>query len=227
MAERVRPAVPGSNVTDETRLEAFASLTKTFEQQRKDAEVAKTSRGIHSANIKNWKEKGIRVEPMKKVIKERFEDPSDTLRDIHEEIRLRAITNMPTIQADLSAIWNPINIPTDKALEYSRQRWYDDGAFCGRNGQARESNPHTGGSDAYDCWDRGWLNDQERIARAMRDGEKPAADASRKRPERNGVEPRKEPEVEAKLQAASRKKGAAKPKSQPRKKAGDGSAAVH
>lgn len=185
MVERVRAAPkPGDNVTDETRVEALASLTATFNAQREASEEARVLKAEHADNLKRWKARGIRLNPIKKVIKERFEDPADVLADLHEETRLRALTNMPNIQQDLVALWAPVEVPEDKKAELDRMRWRDDGAFAGREGQPRDRNPHQAGSDAYDCWDRGWLEDQTRIAKAMADGTEPHVDTSKAKPAR-------------------------------------------
>lgn len=183
MVARVRPAASaGDNVTDETRVEALGALTATFNAVREAAEVLATLRAEHSSELKKWKNRGIRLSPMKRVIKERHVDPYEVLRDLHEETRLRALTNMPSIQQDLMGMWQPIDVPADKKAEVDRMRWRDDGAFSGREGSPREANPHEAGSEAFACWDKGWLEDQTRIAKAMGAGTAPAVDTSKTKP---------------------------------------------
>lgn len=183
--DRVRPAPrPGDNVTDETRLSAIASLTASTKLVSDAAEELKAVRADHSANLKHWKKLGIRLKPIKKVIADRFEDQAEVLADLHEETRLRALTNMPNIQTDLSAMWAPINVDADAKAEADRFRRRDAGAFAAREGQPRDANIYTAGSAEYADWDKGWLEDQDRIARAMKDGKAPIVDTSRGKPPR-------------------------------------------
>jgi hypothetical protein len=173
MAQRVRSSVPGGNVSDDTRIEALAECTASAAQISDLADQLKSARGFHSSNIKKWKGRGVNTEALRRAIRDRLRDPDEVISELHEYTRLRALQNMPTIQQDLAALWNDLQIDDAKAEEIQRQRWHDDGAFAGRNGIARVDNPHEAGSEAYQCWDQGWLHDQERIAKAMGKGEKP------------------------------------------------------
>lgn len=184
MVERVRGA-QGDNVTDELRIQALGDIKQHDSDIMELSEELKTLKSERSNRIKHYKGLGMRTEALKKVSKERFKDAADVLADLHEETRLRALSNMPTIQMDLAALLgNPLDITDDQKAEIARQRWRDDGAFAGREGAARDSNMHPAGSEAYQQWDTGWLNSQERIARAMKDGDAPAVDTSRSKPDR-------------------------------------------
>jgi hypothetical protein len=173
MAQRVRSNAPGGNVNDETRIEALAECTASAAQISDLADQLKSARGFHSSNIKKWKQRGVNTEALRKAIRDRLRDPDEVLLETHEYVRLRSLQNMPTFQQDLSQLWGDLQIDDAKAEEIQRQRWHDDGAFAGRNGIARPDNPHGAGSEAYQCWDQGWLHDQERIAKAMGKGEAP------------------------------------------------------
>lgn len=176
MAKRVRSAAaPDENVTDATLVEALGACAATFKAQQDAAEDAKAFRSAHSNELKKWKGRGVNLEALKKAIKDRFLDPAAVLAELHAYTRLRALQNMPSIQTDLVAMWKEIDLPDETAAEIERQRWRDDGSFCARQGQPRDANPHTAGSEAHQQWDAGWRNDQERIARAMGAGEAPAA----------------------------------------------------
>lgn len=178
MVGRVRSV--GDNVTDQTRLDALADCTESFAIVSELSEQLKKARGDHSSRIKRWKGRGVQTESLKKAIRDRFLDPEEVLRELHEYTRFRALQNMPNIQQDLMALWSDLDIDDDRAAEIQRQRWRDDGAFAGRQGQAREANPHTYGEEAYAVWDKGWLEDQERIAKAMGVGAAPAAAPAKK-----------------------------------------------
>lgn len=191
MVERVRPAGPGDNVTDATMVEALGECTSTYTQQEADAEVAKSSRSAHSNALKKWKKRGVNLEALKKAIKDRFIDPAEVLAELHAYCRLRALQNFPSIQTDLVGMWSAIELPDETRAEIDRQRWRDDGSFSARNGAPRDDNPHPSGSEGFQCWDQGWLHDQERIARAMGAGETPAVDPVRARPSRRAAPKKK------------------------------------
>lgn len=184
MVERVRDAKPGDNVTDELRIKAMGELTQIANDIGDLMEEVKSLKSDYSGRVKHYKSLGMRTEALKKIIRERFKDPVDILADLHEETRLRALRNMPTIQSDLAELLGkPLDVTDDQKAEIARQRWRDDGAFAGREGMARDSNMHPAGSEAYQQWDAGWLNSQERIAKALGAGEAPV-DTGRSKPER-------------------------------------------
>lgn len=197
MVERVRPAAPGDNVTDELLVRALGACAATYSKQEEAAEEAKAFRSAHSNELKKWKKLGVPLEPLKRAIKERFLDPAEVIANEHMYIRMRAMQNMPSIQTDLAALWTDIDLPDATKAEIDRQRWRDDGSFSARNQATRDSNPHTAGTEAHQAWDEGWRHDQERIARAMGAGEPPVVDTSRTRPVRK--------------QAARKKQAAAPP----------------
>jgi hypothetical protein len=180
MSERVR--APGANVSDQTRQEAMRSLSASYA-------ALKQAQSEHSNNSKKWKKEGIKTRVTMKVLMERFKDPAEVLADIHEEIRLRALSDFPTIQDDLSALWAPPSVPTDAQEEHQRWQWSEAGALAGRRRFARDANPHEVGSEAHALWDRGWLNSPERIAAEMSAGGAPQVDTSARRP----VSRRKQP----------------------------------
>lgn len=163
--DRVRQ--PHANVTDQTLVQALRACGQTYTAQQDAAEVAKEARSAHSNELKRWKGLGVPLEPLKRAIKDRFLDPAEVLAETHMYVRLRALQNMPTIQQDLAALWTEVDLDEQTRGEVERQRWRDDGAFCAREGHARDSNPHAPGSEAHQQWDQGWLNNQERIARSM------------------------------------------------------------
>jgi hypothetical protein len=178
MAGRLRSV--GDNVTDQTRVEALSDCTASFAVVSELSDQLKTARAEHSNRIKRWKGRGVQTESLKKAIKDRFLDPDEVLRELHEYTRFRALQNMPHIQRDLMELWSDLDIDEERVAEIQRQRWRDDGAFAGRQGQPRDSNPHTYGEEAFAVWDQGWHEDQERIARAMGLGEPPAEAAPKK-----------------------------------------------
>jgi hypothetical protein len=185
MVERVRPASSGDNVTDATIVEALRASAATYRAQEEAAEVAKSARSAHSNEIKKWKKRGLHTEALKRAVKDRFVDPAEVLSELHNYTRMRALQNFPTIQTDLVAMWTEIDLPDETRDEIARQRFRDDGAFCARQGQLRDANPHQAGSEGHQQWDAGWLHDQERIARAMGAGDAPVANGgSRARPVR-------------------------------------------
>jgi hypothetical protein len=212
MVERVRPVAQGGNVTDELRMRALADLTARDRVIGDAAEELKSLKAQRSAQIKHYKGLGMRTDPLRRVARERFKEPVDVLADLHEETRLRALSNMPTIQEDLVDLLGvPLDIDAEQRTQIQRDRWRDDGAFAAREKHTRESNPHEAGSEAHQQWDMGWLHNQERIAAAMGAGEPPVVDTGRKRPAAKKKaaapkEPRKapprrrhEPEVEARM----------------------------
>lgn len=199
MVERVRPV--GGNVTDATIVEALGACAATYTAVQETAEAAKQARALHSAELKKWKGRGLRAVPLRRAVKERFEDPADVIADQHAYVRYRALQNMPTIQQDLMAMWAPIDLPVETQDAIHRQRWTDDGAFCARQGQLRDANPHTPGSEAWQAWDAGWLHDQDRIARAMGAGAPPI--------DRQGQGTMARPEVKSGRNRPVRKKAAA------------------
>lgn len=184
MVERVRPATPGQNVTDGTRMEALGECTASYLIVQEASEAAKSARGVHSANLKKWKGRGVLPAALARAIKDRLLDPAEVLAELHEYTRMRALQNMPSIQQDLAAMWTEVDVDDEKAAEIQRQRWHDDGAFAGRQGVVQVDNPHVPGSEAWASWDDGWRNDQERIATAMGAGAPPIVNASRGRPAR-------------------------------------------
>jgi hypothetical protein len=98
-----------------------------------------------------------------------------------------------------------IDLPNAEKEEINRQRWRDDGSFSARQKQARDANPHAPGSEAHQCWDHGWLHDQERIAAAMGAGEAPV-NTSRQKPTGNGAAPKKAARKAAPKKAAPRRR---------------------
>lgn len=187
MAQRVRAAAkPGDNVTDETRMEALGECSATYAEVQELSDQLKTARSEHSNALKKWKGRGVVIEALKRAIKDRLLDTAEVLQELHEYTRLRALQNWPTIQQELVDLWTEIDIPDAQQEEIKRQRWHDDGSFAARNGTPRDGNQHPAGSEAFQAWDRGWLNNQERIAKAMGAGEAPV-DTSRKRPARKGA----------------------------------------
>lgn len=170
MIERVRPAGAGDNVSDETRQQALAECTVSLTKVQGLVDELKTARSEHSNNIKKWKGRGLRPEPLKKAVRDRLLDPADVLLDLHEYIRNRAVQNMPMIQQELQAMWSDVDLGDEQRAEIQRQRWRDDGSFSARGGMARETNPHEGGSEGHQSWDAGWLDSPERIAAEMGNG---------------------------------------------------------
>lgn len=214
MPDRVR-AVAGDNVTDELRARALGECVAIADEIDALMEDVRSLKGSLSNKYKQFKGLGLRLEPLKRVLKERRKDPVDVLADLHEETRLRALRNMPTIQTDLmELIGKPLDISADQKEEIARQRWRDDGAFAGREGTARDSNPHLVGSEARQQWDAGWLNSQERIAKAMGTGGAPIVTGKEK------------PMKGAKNGAGAAKKEAAPKKAAPKKKAAGKKAAA-
>lgn len=173
MSERVR--APGSNVSDQTRQEAMRSLSSSYA-------ALKLAQSEHSNNAKKWKREGIKTRVTMKVLSERFKDPAEVLADLHEEIRLRALSDFPTIQADLAGLWAPPSVPDDAQAEHERWQWREAGGLAARRKFARDANPHAQGSEAHATWDKGWLDNPERIAAEMEAGGAPQVDASRSRP---------------------------------------------
>lgn len=169
--DRVRQR--GSNVTDTTRAEALEACTATYRLLEEAADAAKQARSEHAAELRRWKKLGVNTDALRLAIRDRFTAEDDTLAQVHEYVRFRALQNMPNIQQSLLDLWAPIDLPEDRKAAIERQRWHDDGAFSGRQGQPRDANPHPAGSEAHQAWDRGWLEDQERIAGAMGRGETP------------------------------------------------------
>lgn len=178
----------GDNVTDATRIQALQECTESFILLQDAAEAAKKMRAEHSNRLKKWKSNGLNLEALKRAVKDRLIDPEDILKELHEYTRLRAVQNMPNIQQDLAELWNMRGaLDIDAELEAQRTRWRDDGALAGRQGIPREENPHEAGSEAYECYDKGWLSSVERIAGAMGRGEPPAVNTSRTRRGANGA----------------------------------------
>ena len=196
MPDRVREA-PGANITDETRQEAMRSLASTLAG-------LKEAQSAHATNAKKWQKEGIKTRITLKVLRERYMDPAEVLANLHEEIRLRAITDIPTIQRDLSELWTPPEVPQDKQDEHQRWQWREAGALAARKKFARDSNPNTAGSEAFALWDNGWLNSPERIALEMASGGAPQVDASPRRPTRRQAAP----EVPVGVVAQARTNGA-------------------
>lgn len=190
MVARVRTV--GENVTDETRVHALDDCTESYLAVQKASEELKSIRSEHSSRLKRWKKQGVTIEALKRAIKDRLLDPDEVIREEHEYCRFRALQNMPTIQADLMELWGqPLEIDDARKDEIQRARWRDDGAFAGRNGAQRDSNPHEQGTEPHQCWDLGWLQSPERLAKEM--GENSSeVDTSRARPTRrrraNGAE---------------------------------------
>lgn len=208
--ERVRERPkPGDNISDATRQEALRALTASYA-------AVKLANATHQNECKKWQGVGIKTKISMKVIRDRYKDPAEILAELHEEVRLRALDHMPTVQTDLMDMWKPVEVAPDKRAEHERFRRHDAGAFAAREGHARQSNPHPAGSEAYADWDRGWLEDQTRIARAMGNGAKPIppADGARAKPARKAAAGKKaaaadKPASGAVLNAG-RKRGAAR-----------------
>ncbi len=180
MPDRVR--APGANVTDETRQEAMRSLAGTLASLR-------LAQSEHATNAKRWQKEGIKTKITLKVLRERYLDPVEVLANLHEEIRLRALTDIPTIQRDLSELWQPPEVEQNAQDEHQRWQWREAGALAARKKFARDGNPHTAGSEAFSCWDKGWLENPERIALEMEAGGAPQVDASPRRPTRRRATP--------------------------------------
>ena len=176
MPERVR-AVPGSNVSDQTRQEAMRSLAQSYA-------VLKQAQSAHSNNAKKWKGEGVKTPQAMKVLRERWKDPQEVLAELHEEIRFRALSDIPTIQDDLAALWAPPEVSASAQSEHQRWQWREAGGLAARKKFARDANPHNQGEEAHAEWDRGWLDSPERIAAEMEAGGAPQVDASRKQPSR-------------------------------------------
>ena len=192
MVKRVRPAAaPGDNVTDAVLVQALGACAATYSAQEEAAEAAKTARSAHSNELKRWKKMGIAFEPLKRAVKERFLDPREVLANVHAYVRMRALQNMPSIQQDLLALWTDIDLPDETKAQIERDRWRDEGSFSAREKAARDANPHQPGSEAYQCWDQGWLHDQNRIATAMGAGAAPV-DISRAKPVRKQASRKKQ-----------------------------------
>ena len=184
MVERVRAAAkPGDNVSDATRQEAMRALTASYA-------AIQMANAQHRNTAKRFQQLGVKTGITMRIIRDKYKDPADVLADLHEEIRQRALSNMPTVQQDLQNLWAPIDVPPDAQREHDLWRIRDAGAFAAREGQARDSNPHKAGSEEYTTWDKGWREDQTRIAKAMGKGEKPAS-ASPDKPVRGAKAPRK------------------------------------
>lgn len=172
MLERVRPTL-GGNVSDATRLQALEACTATYTLLQEALDAAKVAKSEHAAELKRWRGQGINLDALKQALRDRFSDEGETIAQLHEYIRFRALQNIPNIQQDLAALWAPIDLPEERRAELERQRWRDDGALAARQGFTRDTNPHELASEAYQAWDGGWLDDQERIASAMARGEAP------------------------------------------------------
>jgi hypothetical protein len=181
MPDRVR-TVPGANVSDQTRQEAMRSLASSYAS-------LKEAQSAHANNSKKWKREGIKTVITMKVLRERYKDPAEVLADLHEEIRLRAITDIPTIQQDLSDLWAPPAVPQDAQDEHQRWQWREAGGLAARRKFARDANPHSQGTEAFACWHQGWLDSPERIAAEMEAGGTPQVDASPRRPARRRTAP--------------------------------------
>lgn len=181
MPDRVREA-PGANVTDETRQEAMRSLAATLA-------TLKQAQSEHANNAKKWQKEGIKTRITLKVLRERYKDPAEVLSDLHEEIRLRALSDIPTIQRDLAELWVQPDVPQSASEEHQRWLWREAGALAGRKKFARDSNPWGQGSEANVEWDRGWLDSPERIAAEMEAGGRPQVTVSTQRPARRRTAP--------------------------------------
>lgn len=173
MLQRVRPRSIGDNVSDEARLSALEGCTAAYRTVEEVAEALKAAKKEFSAELKKWKERGINIRSLQRAIKDRYTEENQTLDDLHQYIRFRSLQNMPTIQQSLLDLWAPIDLPEERKAEVERTRWREDGAFAGRQKQDRSINPHQPGSEAFQAWDAGWLEDPERIADAMARGEAP------------------------------------------------------
>lgn len=178
MAERVRETpAPGDNVTDATRRQALRALAATLAK-------VQTANGEHRAEIRLWKERGIDTTQALAALRGRHKDPDEVLQKLHEQIRMRSLLDMPTIQQDLAALWQQPSLPVDEQEQHERWLAREAGALAGREGQPRESNPHAPGSALHPDWDKGWLEDQTRIANAMGAGDAPQVQSGRAMPAR-------------------------------------------
>lgn len=71
-------------------------------------------------------------------------------------------------------------VPTASAvIEFADEKASDEGFFAGRDGLAREVNPHEAGSSAFDRWDRSWVTAS--TARSLSGAGTSNADQTRKR----------------------------------------------
>jgi ribosome modulation factor len=184
-----------ANVSNETWLEFVREATAT-------KRAIEEATGRHRSVMKRAKAAGCSPAILALAIQSKRKDPAVMVSEIRDTVRVLNLVNVKMTQADLFGGWEPqvnAGAAAVQALFDAEERGY----AAGKAGAAAGDNPYQLGTEAAQCWGKGWSAGKDAAAAA-----KPAgttqADASRKRPQRS---PAKAAAPEPKKRAGRKPKG--------------------
>jgi hypothetical protein len=165
----------GSNCTDETKRDYYRRALIAKIGLESAQATAKTKNGEYRAVLKDAKKAGVDTDAITRSLALRFQDHDVLVVQIREELKMLDLSGViPNIKQKLLARLDVEEPTRNEAHQMTVDRAYDDGAFSGREGAPRDSNPHRPGSELHDTWDRAWLLGQAAIAAEMMPSAPPA-----------------------------------------------------
>ena len=158
----------GSNCTDETKRDYYRRALMAKIGLESAQAAAKTKNAEYRNVLKDAKKAGCNSTAIAETLAARFMDEDVLVLDLREKLKMLDLSGVVPGIVDKILDRLDIEEPTrNEAHQMSVDRAYDDGAFGGREGAPRDSNPHVPGSELRDTWDRGWLLGQAAIASEM------------------------------------------------------------
>jgi hypothetical protein len=164
-----------TNCSDEVRRDYYRKCLMSKIGYEGALATAKTKLAEHRNNLKAAAKAGVDTDAITAALNDRFIDEDVLVLKLREKLKMLDLAGV--VRGIIDKILARISVqePTrNEAHQTSLDRAYDDGAFGGREGAPRDSNPHVPGSELRDTWDRGWLLGQAAIASEMMPAEPPA-----------------------------------------------------
>jgi hypothetical protein len=158
----------GTNCTDETRRQFYREALIAKIGVESAAATVKAKTGEYRNVLKAAKKAGVDPNAITRTLALRFQEEEELILQMREELKMLDLAGViPNIKDKLLARLDVQEPTANEQAQISLDRAYDDGAFEGRSGAMRDTNPFNPGTDLYVAWDQAWIAGQAAIAKEM------------------------------------------------------------
>lgn len=136
--------------------------SRAIERAKADLDSAN---GTYRSTIKAAKSAGVNTKPLLNALKAKKGDPAMADLELRDEIRYRAILNVPVSWAQDGQGQMLFGDEVSADAEDARDEFDDieDGKKAGLDGHSLTTNPHEAGTERYQNWAGGWKDGQTEL----------------------------------------------------------------
>lgn len=153
----------GGGPSDELYARHWEKIESTSKAAEKAKEAYDQAKGVHQAAYKQAKQDGCDTDAIRLLRKLHKQDQGVVTMMYSNVARVARIVGSPYGPEQLGLFDNMESPAGSPKVDANLQ-----GQMAGKQGEPRDNNPFSPGSDDYQTWDDGWMTGQKMIAEGMR-----------------------------------------------------------